>query len=905
MAVAVRVLVWLAVVSLAGIAGCNCDNGGPKLIEDAGMDGEPPCDCPEGETCAPDGTCESICNDGRTACIGGSQIACCGAAFVCFEGTCSRDCGAGFECNGLCCEAGEQCFEDRCAVACADTGQLCGADLELCCPDGDVCINQQCVTPGTGCMTSDDCALDEICDPSLEQCIDRDLINECIFMPPIGEFTPSLGCRWTPPITGNNQIDTMTDVVMTPAVANLTDDNGDGLTNTEDFPDIVFISFDYDADGCCTANGVVRVVSGACNPDQTMNTHATLLGPSDHFIGNSSGVALGNLHPASMGSESAPEIVATYQTKTDSGVVAWRRTADDGSAWAVMWTNTTALDEAQHSREGAQPSLADVNGDGQPEVVIGNVVLDGLTGGLVWDGKVTVGASAGVGNNAFLGPSSTIADIDLDGVMEVVAGNTVYSGPDGTGEWTATFDDPAPSICQGNLPCDGYNGVGNFDADDEGEVVIIRQGQLYVLNHDGSPVAGLTVPIEVPMLTVPTAFATLNPTMTPYVPTGQEHDDTGTPIPPEFRLCTEGGRLTGVFDSMGTPITHEGEGLISGINTGLDKNEAGPPTIADFDGDGHAEIGTAGSTAYVVFDLQCTATPVVGDSQLGECESEWIRWTVENNDCSSRATASSVFDFEGDGKAEVVYADETNLRVFSGVDGSILYDLDHSSNTRVEMPVVVDVDNDGKSEMVIPEPNTARVSGEGGIEVYVDTENNWVRTRRIWNQHAYHVTNITEDGQVPADEPENWRDEKLNNFRQNVQPNGLFDAPDFVVRSITRGDCPGNAIEVRIEVGNDGALSVPPGLPVYVTVDTPGGETLPVAPNPPAVTDALRTTEWLLPGQSETLEIAYVPPSGVARTNLVFNVIIDADGSGGSEYNECDETNNSLSSNPLSCVVVE
>ena len=86
----------------------------------------------------------------------------------------------------------------------------------------------------------------------------------------------------------------------------------------------------------------------------------------------------------------------------------------------------------------------------------------------------------------------------------------------------------------------------------------------------------------------------------------------------------------------------------------------------------------------------------------------------------------------------------------------------------MEMPIVVDVDNDGKSEVVVPEPNTDR--SFGGIEIWEDVDNNWVRTRRIWNQHAYHVTNITEDGQVPRNEEPNWLNSRLNNFRQNVQP---------------------------------------------------------------------------------------------------------------------------------------
>ena len=73
-------------------------------------------------------------------------------------------------------------------------------------------------------------------------------------------------------------------------------------------------------------------------------------------------------------------------------------------------------------------------------------------------------------------------------------------------------------------------------------------------------------------------------------------------------------------------------------------------------------------------------------------------------------------------------------------------------------------------------PEFGRFSYLNG-EVWEDLSNNWVRTRRIWNQHTYHVTNVTEDGQIPRHEAPNWLDPGLNNFRQNVQTDGLFDAP--------------------------------------------------------------------------------------------------------------------------------
>ena len=831
----------------------------------------------------------------------GGSAQCCEADAACEQGRCVSDCGVRAECDGVCCGDSQICLEGSCVAPCATPSQRCGENGELCCDAGEACIQQACVAASRSCSFSEDCGLDELCEPSLGVCISRDAVEICEFRPPVGDFEPTIACRWTPPpapddaSTEEIQIAAMGEVVMTPAVANLTDDDGDGSTDAGDVPDIVFVSFDYGADGCCTRRGVVRVVSGACNADGTMVTHATLKGlGADDWIGNSSGVALGNLHPDHMDGERVPEIVATFK---NGGAVAWERTADDGSAWQVLWQND-ALPTRQHTRGGAQPAIADLDGDGRPEVIIGNVVLDGLTGrgpgdpdlptdALAWDGRdleaLTPGANLGIGNNAFLGPVSVVADLDRDGLQEVIAGNTVYNY-DGTERWTYEYT-TANSSCGGTLDCDGYGAVGNFDRDEDAEVVIVRLGELFILNHDGSPVDGIPLPIRIPGAPADVSSPTYTPSA--YVPSAPLYDADGDLLPPERILC--GGALSlPAFDAMGNPVISDGSQVVVHA---AGANEGGPPTVADFDGDGFAEIGMASSTAYVVVDLQCTGNPLPDD-----CEREWVRWLVENDDCSSRATGSSVFDFEGDGSAEVIYADETTFRIFRGRDGMILYeDPTHSSNTRLEMPIVVDVDNDGKSEVVIPEPNTN--SALGGIEIWEDADNNWVRTRRIWNQHAYSVTNVTEDGQIPRTPTPNWTNERLNNFRQNVQPGGLFDAPDFVVREILRLGCDATRYELAVVVGNDGSLSIPPGILTHLAVTIPDSGVFDLG--------AVPTRGWLLPGQSERLEVVFEIPDGLEAPTIVVSATVDDDGMGADQYNECDEDNNTARSNPIRCPTVQ
>jgi hypothetical protein len=172
----------------------------------------------------------------------------------------------------------------------------------------------------------------------------------------------------------------------------------------------------------------------------------------------------------------------------------------------------------------------------------------------------------------------------------------------------------------------------------------------------------------------------------------------------------------------------------------------GAPTVADFDGDGQPEVGVAGLGAYTMFD---------GDGS--------VVWSNPTEDDSSSRTGSAVFDFEGDGVSEVVYADEHNLFIYSGPDGAILLnEPGHASGTLFEYPLIADVDNDGSTEIVLAS-NDYGIAGWQGITVIGDLHGSWAPARPVWNQYAYHITNVDSDLGIPSSPDENWA--SWNNFR--------------------------------------------------------------------------------------------------------------------------------------------
>lgn len=523
------------------------------------------------------------------------------------------------------------------------------------------------------------------------------------------------------------------------------------------------------------------------------------------------------------------------------------------------------------------PGVIDLTGDGVPEVVFGSTASTG--GGFVEVGILRALDGAD-GSEVFsvtdptLQISTTcsvaVGDIDGDGSPEILACDSsgqrlIAFEHDGTFKWRspaleainwgapalADLDqDGTPEIIIGRQALDAMGNVlwtgagGRGSQSNVGPISLVADVDL-----DGVPevVAGNTVYSNVGTIEVSWAVSDGHNAIANF----------DADVDPEIVLVTA-GRVY-LLENDGTvawgPVALPGGGA------------GGPPTIADYDGDGQPEIGVAGATRYTVFETDGS-----------------VRWAAVTQDGSSNRTGSSVFDFDGDGQAEVVYRDELKLRIYKGDDGTILFETPMSSCTWHEYVLVADVDADGNAEIVAVANNNCGFGPQRGVYVFKDATDGWVGTRPIWNQHSYHITNVNDDGTVPAVESDNWLSpagSPLNNYRQNaffgLSP---LAAPDLTA-SYLRFDPFAAIPTATARIGNGGSLLVGTGLPVSFYQGDPnaGGTLIGTVP----------TSVALSPGDYE--DVVLNLPAGFPFGALVC---ASADDSGGltSTENECDETNN-------------
>jgi hypothetical protein len=168
-------------------------------------------------------------------------------------------------------------------------------------------------------------------------------------------------------------------------------------------------------------------------------------------------------------------------------------------------------------------------------------------------------------------------------------------------------------------------------------------------------------------------------------------------------------------------------------NTG--GNWIGVPFIGDMDKDCSPEIGVTRSRRVYALDYDGSATLA-------------SKWTLITTDASG-FTGITMFDLNQDGTQELVYRDESNLRIIDGSGNTPVTVGTNpcSSGTGSEMPVVADVDGDGQAEICV----SCATSGVslGKINVFSASGQAWAPCRSIWNQYNYFNVNINNNLSIP------------------------------------------------------------------------------------------------------------------------------------------------------------
>lgn len=370
-------------------------------------------------------------------------------------------------------------------------------------------------------------------------------------------------------------------------------------------------------------------------------------------------------------------------------------------------------------------------------------------------------------------------------------------------------------------------------------------------------------------------------------------------------VATRGGTADlYVWNPRGTPSVIASRSL---PNTG--GNWTGLPFIGDMDNDCTPEIGVTRSRR--VYALKYNGTPTLA-----------LKWTLVTSDVSG-FTGITMFDFNQDGVSELVYRDETNLRIING-SGSSAVDIatfECISGTGAEMPVVADVDGDGQAEICVTCGNNS--INVGHVALFGPLNQVWAPCRRIWNQYAYHNVNINNNLTVPIQQqphqvllsnvecpfsqcnenrPFNTFLQQATTYTQDGCP--VYLATDLQLTLVGQQECDGSeTYNLNLIIKNVGDVNADTGAVVSFYNGSPfqpGATLINTTPSP------VKLNQILTPGDSVIVAVS-IDISSLPKPFNLF-VVLNDNGSQPSPitfpittYPECDYTNNVVSISSVDC----